>query len=181
MAAGEPLDLSQAAVRLDGWAMQCRVSAEDPWQQLMPRSGRLEQVRLPGGPGVRVDTYIYSGCDIPAEYDPLIAKLVVWGPDREACLTRLRQALRECQLTGTPTNLPLIQRIVDHPDFVEGDYSTDFLPSPFEEDPTMRAVGLRDLAAIAALTYLRKKQHFNPALPDRLLSGWHRASRHIPS
>lgn len=181
LAAGEPIRLDQEQVRLDGWAMQCRISAEDPWRQLMPRPGHLQTVRLPGGPGVRVDTYVYGGCYIPTEYDPLIAKVVVWGADREDCLARMRQALRETQLTGTPTNLPLIQRIVDHPDFIDGDYSTDFLPSPFEEDHALKEGGLRDLAAIAAFTYLRKQQISEPALPPRLLSGWHRDSRRLPS
>lgn len=181
LAGGEVLDLDQNRIRLDGWAMQCRISAEDPWRQLMPRPGYLQTVRLPGGPGVRVDTYVYGGCYIPTEYDPLVAKLVVWGVDRNDCLGRMRQALRETQLTGTPTNLPLIQRIVDHPDFIDGDYNTDFLPSPFEDDRSDHEVGLRDLAAIAAFTYLRKQQISEPARPPRLMSGWHRDSRRLPS
>lgn len=179
LAAGEKLELTQETLRLDGWAMQCRISAEDPWRQFMPRPGHLQMVRLPGGPGVRVDTYVYCGCYIPAEYDPLIAKLVVWGASRQDCLSRMRQALRECQLTGTPTNLPLVQRIVEHPDFVDGVYTTDFLPSPFEEEPVAGEAAYRDLAAIAALTYLRKKRAFLPARPERLMSGWHRDSRRL--
>jgi acetyl/propionyl-CoA carboxylase alpha subunit len=181
LAAGEALDLRQDQVRLDGHAMQCRISAEDPWRQFMPRPGFLNRVRLPGGPGVRVDTYVYSGCYIPAEYDPLIVKVAANGASRVDCLARLRQALRETQLTGAPTNLPLVQRIIDHPDFVDGVYTTDFLPSPFEEDPVVQELGLRDLAAIAALVYLRKQQVRPPALPERLIRGWHRDSRRLPS
>lgn len=181
LAAGEALELRQDQVRLAGHAMQCRISAEDPWRQFMPRPGFLNRVRLPGGPGVRVDTYVYSGCYIPDAYDPLIAKVVVGAAARSDCLARLRQALRETQLTGAPTNLPLVQRMVDHPDFVDGTYTTDFLPSPFEEDPAVHEVGLRDLAAIAALIYLRKQQVRPPALPERLISGWHRDSRRLPS
>jgi acetyl/propionyl-CoA carboxylase alpha subunit len=181
LAAGEALDLRQDQVRLDGHAMQCRISAEDPWRQFMPRPGFLNRVRLPGGPGVRVDTYVYSGCYIPAEYDPLIVKVAASGASRVDCLARLRQALRETQLTGAPTNLPLVQRIIDHPDLVDGVYTTDFLPSPFEEDPVVQELGLRDLAAIAALVYLRKQQVRPPALPERLIRGWHRDSRRLPS
>jgi acetyl/propionyl-CoA carboxylase alpha subunit len=181
LAAGEALDLRQDQVRLDGHAMQCRISAEDPWRQFLPRPGFLNRVRLPGGPGVRVDTYVYSGCYIPAEYDPLIVKVAASGASRVDCLARLRQALRETQLTGAPTNLPLVQRIIDHPDFVDGVYTTDFLPSPFEEDPVVQELGLRDLAAIAALVYLRKQQVRPPALPERLIRGWHRDSRRLPS
>jgi len=79
ISAGEPLSVDQEAVRLEGWAMQCRISAEDPWRQFMPNPGYLHMVRLPGGPGVRVDTYVYCGSYIPAEYDPLVVKLVAWA------------------------------------------------------------------------------------------------------
>ncbi len=138
IAAGEPLSVDQEAVRLEGWAMQCRISAEDPWRQFMPNPGYLHMVRLPGGPGVRVDTYVYCGSYIPAEYDPLVVKLVAWGLDRQECLGRLRQALRECQLTGTPTNLPLIQRILSQPGFIEGRYTTELLPNPLDESTSCR-------------------------------------------
>ncbi len=184
LAAGQPLGLTQEQVRLDGWAMQCRITAEDPWRQYMPAPGLLDMVRLPGGPGVRVDTYVYCGCYIPAEYDPLVAKLVVWGPDRELCLARLRRALRECSLTGAPTNLPLVQRIIEQPEFVQGRYTTDgvlgLAPAQDDGDEGQEA-RYRDLAAIIALAQQRQTQARRPALPERLLSGWHRDSRRLPS
>lgn len=180
LAAGEPLGYDQSAVHLHGWAIQSRISAEDPWRQYLPTPGHLQMVRLPGGPGVRVDTYVYSGCYIPAEYDPLVAKLITWGEDRPQCLMRMRQALREFQLTGTPTNLPLIWRILSQPDFVQGCYTTELLPGSAGEEPALDEQAYRHLAAIAAVAYLRQRQVFRPLVPDRLLSGWHRESRRLP-
>jgi acetyl/propionyl-CoA carboxylase alpha subunit len=180
IAAGEPLNLDQQAVRLEGWAMQCRISAEDPWRQFLPNPGYLHMVRLPGGPGVRVDTYVYSGSYIPTEYDPLVAKLVVWGMDRAECLERMRQALREFQLTGTPTNMPLVQRILSQPGFIQGDYTTELLPDPLEETTALDETYYRDLAVIAAVAYLRQRQSFRPVIPERVLGGWHRESRRLP-
>jgi acetyl-CoA carboxylase biotin carboxylase subunit len=160
--------------------MQCRISAEDPWRQYLPNPGYLHMVRLPGGPGVRVDTYVYSGCYIPAEYDPLVAKLVIWGDERQQCLRRMRQALQECLLTGTPTNLPLIQRILSQPAFIEGNYTTELLPALMDEEASLDDDHYRNLAAIAAVAYLRQRQAFRPEMPDRLFSGWHRDSRRLP-
>jgi acetyl-CoA carboxylase biotin carboxylase subunit len=180
IAAGAPLSIAQEAVRLEGWAMQCRISAEDPWRQFMPNPGYLHMVRLPGGPGVRVDTYVSSGSYIPAEYDPLVVKLVAWGVDRQESLGRLRQALRECQLTGTPTNLPLIQRILSQPAFIDGCYTTELLPEPVEDIASSGEGYHRDLAAIAAIAYLRHKQISRPVVPERVLGGWHRESRRLP-
>jgi acetyl-CoA carboxylase, biotin carboxylase subunit len=180
IAAGEPLSIAQQAVRLEGWAMQCRISAEDPWRQFLPNPGYLNMVRLPGGPGVRVDTYVYSGCYIPAEYDPLVAKLVVLGGARDQCLRRMRQALQECMLTGTPTNLPLIQRLLTQPGFVEGRYTTELLPAPIDEEALLDEAHYRNLATIAAVAYLRQRQSTRPVMPNRLLSGWHRESRRLP-
>jgi acetyl/propionyl-CoA carboxylase alpha subunit len=137
-------------------------------------------VRLPGGPGVRVDTYAYCGSYIPAEYDPLVAKLVSWGVDRRECLERLRQALRELQLTGTPTNLPLVQRILNQPGFIQGRYTTELLPDPLEEAAPLDEDYYRDLAIIAALAYQRQRQVLHPVIPERTLSGWHRESRRLP-
>ena len=180
LAWGEPLGYTQPELQTNGWAMQCRISAEDPWKQFMPSPGVLHKLRLPGGPDVRLDTYLTSGCEIPGEYDSLIAKLVVWGRDRQTCRMRLQRALEEIQFSGVPTNLPLIRRIVEEADFVRGQYSTDLLPSAAGDESVDEAF-MRHLAAVAALTYVRQSQAFHPVMPERLLSGWHRESRRIPS
>ena len=146
----------------------------------MPSPGVLQKVRLPGGPDVRVDTYAYCGSTVPDEYDPLIAKLIVWGSDRATCLARLRSALQECQFSGTATNLSLVQRLLDQPDFQQGKYSTDMLPEAAENAGEETARRYRDLAAAAAIAYLRRTQFFRPTTPERLTSGWHRSSRRLP-
>jgi len=179
IAAGEPLSLTQDQVDLQGWSMSCRISAVDPERRFLPSPGRLDNVRLPGGPGVRVDTYVYSGCTIPAEYNPVIAKLTVWGEDRQMCVARMRRALEDFVITGTQTNLPWLQSVLNSPDFLEGGYTTDFLSHPFEY-VDVPEVHLRDLAAITAVLYARRNQMFNPTVPERLLSGWHRSSRRLP-
>lgn len=192
IAAGESLRWQQKDIDLSGWAIQCRVNAEDPWQGFMPSAGKLTQVRLPGGPEVRVDTYLYSGCDIPAEYDPLIAKVIVWAENRSMAVERMRHALQEFQLTGVATNLPLVQRMLELPGFVQGNYSV--FPSTGSVDAagaittqadTDRAAAekshlRRDLAVIAAMIHDRRNQVFQPVAAPRLNSGWHRDCRRLP-
>jgi acetyl/propionyl-CoA carboxylase alpha subunit len=180
LAAGEQLEFEQDDVKIDGWAMQCRINAEDPWNQYMPSPGFLRNLRFPGGSDVRVDTYLFNGCVVPIEYDPLIAKLLVWGNDREACRQRLGRALDETQFSGISTNLSLVRRIVEQPDFAAGRYSTDFSPAEIPEDTADKDL-LRDLAVAAAIAYIRQRQAFRPELPERLLNGWHRDSRRLPS
>ena len=179
LAAGLPLSFDQADVAWKGWAMACRLSAEDPWSNFLPSPGVVRRVRLPDGPGVRVDTYVYSGCEIPAAYDPLIAKLAVWGEDRPQCLARMRRALEDFILIGQPTNIPYVQRILHAPEFISGDYDTEFLAHPFH-DQTPSVEHFRDLAIAAALLYLRRAHAFAPSQPERLRSGWHRDSRRLP-
>jgi len=118
IAAGAPLRWRQSELPLQGWAMLCRISAEDPWSDFLPRAGRLSQLRLPGGPQVRVDTFAYSGCLIPPRYDPTLAKVITWGEDRQICLERMRCALDDFLITGVPTDLPLLRRLLDEPEFV---------------------------------------------------------------
>jgi acetyl/propionyl-CoA carboxylase alpha subunit len=178
LAAGEPLSLEQSAVTLSGCAMQCRVSAEDPSQGFRPAPGILQRLRLPAGPGVRVDTFAYSGCAIPDAYDPLIAKLIVWGHDRPACAERLARALEEFSLVGTPSNLPLLQQLVDDPGFRRGCYDTETL-SHLQPPPPPAGPYLRDLAVIAAILHELRGQAHQPSLPERLASGWHRSARRL--
>jgi acetyl-CoA carboxylase, biotin carboxylase subunit len=178
IAAGEPLSVTQADIRLTGWAMLCRINAEDPQNRFMPSPGKIERIRLPGGSNVRVDTYADSSTEIPGTYDPLFAKLSVWGSDRKACLRRLQRALGEFLVEGMPTNLPYLTRIVHAPAFIEGEYSTN-APTKLMREDTPGAT-LRDLAAIAAVLYLRRNLISQPVTPTRMQSGWHRDSRRLP-
>lgn len=178
VAAGEPLSFRQADVQLRGWAMLARIYAEDPQRHFLPSPGKLTRLRLPTGPDIRVDTYAYSGCPVPAAYAPLFAKLTTWGPDRAASMARLRQGLADFAAAGIPTNIPLLQQIVQAEGFVYGRYHTGSLKEPVLENGTA-APHLRDLAVIAAITYIRRHQQFDPAAPERLATGWHRESRRI--
>ncbi len=166
----------QADVLPRGWSMMCRINAEDPFNGFLPSPGDLSKVRLPGGPEVRVDTYVYSGCSVPGDYDPLVAKLTVWAEDRDQCIARMRRALKDFNLIGTPTNLPLLQRILFTGDFVPEEYSNTYLEQSLESIPDAR---LRDLAAVAAVLYAQRNQTFRPSTPERLASGWHRESRRL--
>ena len=179
VAAGEPLRFTQQEALPRGWAMLCRIKAEDPWNQFLPSPGQIQMLRLPGGPEVRVDTYVYCGCDVPEAYDPLIAKLAVWAPDRETCLLRMRRALEDFKLVGTPTNLPVLQRVFWEEAFLHGVYNTDLLahPLPAEEKKNGH---LRDLAAAVAVLHARRYQQGSVMQPERLQSGWHRFSRRLP-
>lgn len=178
IAAGLPLALRQEDVRLEGWAMQCRINAEDPWNNFLPSPGKLRRFRLPGGPGVRVDTYGYSGCEVPVRYDPILAKVVVWGEDRAECVRRMRRALQDFAITGLNTNLPYYQAILEDPDFIAGDYTTEFLRRPLLGRATPQA-DLRDLAVAAAIAYLTRHSAGQPIMPERLQQGWHRGNRRL--
>ena len=180
IAADEPLGMRQEDIRLNGWAMQCRINAEDPWNDYLPSPGRLTRFRLPQGPDVRVDTYGYVGCQIPQRYDSLLANLIVKGESREACLQRLRRALGEFRVVGVQTNIPLHLQIAHNPNFTSGHYSTSFM-SRFRFDINHRtAETRRDLAAVVAVAYALRGRVGKPVTPERLKTGWHRSSRRLP-
>ncbi|MDQ2910309.1 MAG: acetyl-CoA carboxylase biotin carboxylase subunit, partial [Actinomycetota bacterium] len=120
IAAGEPLWLRQEDVRLTGHAIECRINAEDPSNGFLPSPGRITSYREPGGPGVRVDSGVTAGSEIPALYDPLVAKLVVQGVDREHARRRMLRALGEFEIGGITTLLGFHRALLEHPCFVEG-------------------------------------------------------------
>ncbi len=126
VASGQPLAIEQSDVRFNGHAIECRVNAEDP-KSLLPTPGTVHTYHPPGGPGVRVDLALYAGAVVPPFYDSLIAKLVVHDHARDACLARARRALGEYVIAGLPTNLPLLQAVVEHEDFATGAYHTGWL------------------------------------------------------
>ena len=126
IASGEPLSVTQDQVRFAGHAIECRINAEDP-ATFAPSPGKVIDFHAPGGPGVRVDSALYAGYRIPPHYDSLIAKLIVFGDDREQCRLRLKRALEEFVITGVKTTIPLHQALLDDPDFIAGDYSIKWL------------------------------------------------------
>jgi acetyl-CoA carboxylase, biotin carboxylase subunit len=126
VAAGEELSFAQKDVTWEGHALECRINAEDP-VTFVPSPGTIRHLHLPGGPGVRVDTFAYEGCEVPPYYDSLVAKLMTWGRDREEAIARMRRCLDVMVIEGIHTNISLHRRIVDDPDFQAGRIDTRFL------------------------------------------------------
>lgn len=128
IASGEPLPFTQEDVFWRGWAMECRVTAEDPESNFLPSPGKIQQLREPGGPGVRLDSGVYPGWTVPLEYDALLAKLIAWGPDRDTAIQRLERALAEYTITGVKTDVSFCREILDDAEFRAGNLSTEFIP-----------------------------------------------------
>jgi acetyl-CoA carboxylase biotin carboxylase subunit len=139
VAAGLPLSVTQEQVEFRGHAIEARISAEDPLNRFLPASGTVAALRNPEGPGVRLDSGLYDGMDVPLYYDPLLAKLICWGKDRTEALARLRRALEEYTIAGVRTTIPFAQWLVTHPRFVAGDFSTDFIAEEWHPDETTEA------------------------------------------
>ena len=127
VAAGEKLGYTQEDVTLRGWAIECRISAEDPAAHFRPSPGRITAWRPPAGPWVRVDAGVYEGAEVPLYYDPLMAKLIVWGRDRAEAIRRMAGALGEFAVAGVRTTIPFHAAVMQHPDFVAGRLSTAFV------------------------------------------------------
>jgi acetyl-CoA carboxylase biotin carboxylase subunit len=127
IAAGEPLAHRQSDVRWRGWSIECRINAEDPFAGWLPSPGTITGLRAPSGPWVRDDGGVYEGATISRFYDTLISKLIVWGADRAAACERMARALAEYRIVGVRTTIPILERIVAHPDFRAGRLSTVFL------------------------------------------------------
>ena len=127
IALGERLSWTQEELRPRGHAIECRVYAEDPFRGFAPSPGKITYLRRPGGPGVRVDSGVLNGSVVPLDYDPMLAKLVVWGSDREAAVRRLRRALEEYCIAGIATTLPLFRVLARLPEFERAEFHTSFL------------------------------------------------------
>ena len=127
IAAGERLSLRQESIVFRGHAIEFRINAEDPGDNFSPQTGEIESLALPGGPGVRVDTHLYPGYEVPPFYDSLLAKLIVWGDTREIALARSRRALAEFEVGGVKTNIPFHRGIIDNDAFLDARVSTNLL------------------------------------------------------
>jgi acetyl-CoA carboxylase biotin carboxylase subunit len=127
IAFGEPLSVTQKQVVMNGHSIECRITSEDPENNYAPSAGKIESVHFPGGLGVRVESQIYSGYETPPYYDPMLAKLIVWAPDREQAIARMSRCLDEMEIIGIPTNISLQKRIIANPFYRKGEVTTDFL------------------------------------------------------
>jgi acetyl-CoA carboxylase biotin carboxylase subunit len=165
VAAGEPLSFGDQTPAPRGWAMEARLIAEDPLANFMPSVGRIERARFPQGPGVRNDAGVYRGYTIPVFYDSLLAKLVVWGQDREHARRRMDRALREMVLDGVRHNLVFHRWLVNHPEFVAGRLSTHFIEEHFTPASLAPNRAGLEIALLAAALHAREERS-TIALPD---------------
>ena len=178
IAAGDKLHFAQDNVTMRGAAIECRISAEDPENNFAPSTGRIGEIIEPGGIGVRVDSGIYGGFEVPIYYDPLVAKLLVWAPTRDEAIARMKRALSEYTIRGIKTTIPFHLLVMDHPKFVNGDYDTTFI------DRTLGKIEYEksnfDVAAVAAvLGHVSKNERvkLSSAKSDKRPAPWKIAGR----
>ncbi|MCX6640191.1 MAG: acetyl-CoA carboxylase biotin carboxylase subunit [bacterium] len=126
-AAGEAIELTDREMQPRGHSIECRINAEDPEKNFLPSPGKITELHIPGGPGVRIDSHIYSGYTIPPNYDSLIAKVITHGRDRSEAIVRMRRALDEMVVEGVETTIPFHKKVLQHPDFIAGNVNTGFL------------------------------------------------------
>ncbi len=127
VASGLELQYSQEDIKGQGWAIECRICAEDPQNNFFPSPGKIEGYTEPSGPGIRVDSGVYGGYDVPPFYDSLLSKLIVWGRDRNEAIERMNRALWEYKITGIKTNIPFHEVVLKNDYFLKGEYTTHFI------------------------------------------------------
>ncbi len=151
VANGRHLNRQQDEIQRRGAAIECRVIAEDPYNDFLPSKGRITMAQLPSGPGVRIDTGVYVGFEISTFYDPLISKLIVWGENRPQAIVRMRRALEEYRIVGVRTNIPFHQTMMSTYPFITGKYDTRFVEEQFSMmDATENRELYLDIAALMA-------------------------------
>jgi len=181
IAAGEPLALRQEEVERRGHAIECRVYAEDPTNNFAPSPGKITRYRPPGGPGIRNDSGVYEGWEVPIYYDPMLSKLVAWGKDRREAISRMREALQEYLVAGIHTSIPFLAEVMADPAFLKGDVDTTFIDAFLKRkkigEPQHREVGLV-AAAIHAYLMEKERRPPAPAAAAGAVSPWGLAARH---
>ncbi len=133
LAAGEKLGYTQKEIRINGWAMECRINAEDPTRNFLPSPGEITGYHVPGGIGVRVDSAVFTGYQIPPYYDSMIGKVITWGKDRNEAIARMKRALQEYVVEGVKTTIPFHLRILENAFFQRGDFYTNFIQRRLED------------------------------------------------
>jgi acetyl-CoA carboxylase, biotin carboxylase subunit len=176
IAAGERLTLEQKDITWRGSAIECRIYAEDPDREFMPSPGRILHLSEPSGPGIRLDSGIFEGWNVPLEYDPLLAKLAAWGPTRDAAIHRLDRALSEYILTGVRNNIAFFREVLADAEFRSGRLSTSFLDRFFKS--RMKAEDDPEAEAAAALAMaLEESHHSGSPLLTHVSSHWLESGR----
>lgn len=168
IAAGEPLPFGQKDFAPRGWAMECRITSEDPTNGFLPSTGRVEYLHVPSGPGVRWDGGIESGSDVGLFYDPMLAKLIVHAPTRALAIARMRRALLELTIDGIETSRSFHLRVMDHPEFQSGDISIQWLEQTLPElTAPIRDASALELVAIAAAMAADAERNAGPKSASR--------------
>jgi acetyl-CoA carboxylase biotin carboxylase subunit len=178
IAQGEALPLRQSELAQRGHAIECRVYAEDPAGGFLPSPGRITALRVPGGPGIRDDSGVYAGWEVPIHYDPLVSKLVAWGASRDEAIRRLRRAVAEYKVLGIQTTLPFFERVLQHPAFVAGDFDTSFVDDFFagSDDRRTRPTEVAVMAAAIRAFEERRRARAGGG-PRASVSAWSLAAR----
>jgi acetyl-CoA carboxylase biotin carboxylase subunit len=165
IAAGEPMRVHAGWLRPRGWAIECRITSEDPANGFLPSTGRIEYLRVPGGPGIRWDGGVDIGDEVTLHYDSMLAKLIVWAPDRAQAITRMRRALDELVILGVATNQGFHRRLLADPVFQEGDLDIQFLDRRADlVRPAASAEDALELAVAAALAEDEARRLKRPAV-----------------
>jgi acetyl-CoA carboxylase biotin carboxylase subunit len=148
VAAGQKLPFTQDEIRIDGHAIECRITSEDPGNNFMPSTGQIRMLSLPAGPQVRWDGGIQEGSEVSLYYDPMLAKLIVHAPDRAGAIDRMARALRELNIVGVETSAPFHLRVLNEPDFREGNLDIRYLD---QHPELLQAAPDEDVARTAAV------------------------------
>lgn len=157
IARGRRLSFTQEDVKIQGWAIECRINAEDPYNNYMPSTGAITTSQLPTGPGVRVDTGVFPGFQISPFYDSMISKLICYGKTRAEAVLRMRRALEEYRITGVKTNIPFHQRMMDSHRFLSGSFDTEFVENRFSMTDRELPHSM-EAAILAVLAYHEQSQ-----------------------
>src|ERR671939_1062958 len=166
IAQGEEITFKQQDLKMNGCAIECRINAEDPFYEFAPSTGIVPNCNIPYGPGIRVDTYLYPGCNVSGYYDSLVAKLLTWGRNFNEARVRMRNALDEFVIEGINTTIPLYKTIMDDPNFIKGDLSTDYLErfKIFEKmnedakEPSKKSAKAAVAAVLLQSEFVRKRE-----------------------
>jgi len=171
IASGEKLTIKQKNIRQTGHAVECRIYAEDPERNFLPSPGLIKHITNPTGLGIRCDGYVYEGYEIPIHYDPMISKLIVWAENRNEAIKRMKRALYEYKITGIKTSITFLSRVMDIPEFIEGNYNTHILDNNRDllKSRDQRCdILCEDIAIIAAyIDYTDKLNKLKPFRQDR--------------
>lgn len=182
IAAGEKLTIRQEDVRWEGSALECRIYAEDPDQNFLPSPGRITRLRVPSGPGVRDDSGVYEGWEVPLFYDPMISKLATWGVTRDEAIARMKRALGEYHIGGIRTTIPFFLAVLDDEEFARGEIDTGYIARFLERQKAKSAEQDHEeariaAAIVAAINFTKQSKTKVGAAPNEHVSKWKMAGR----